>query len=155
MKAIVIFAIIALLSVSGCNDNPTKFDQVKDIGAQERIIILDNELSIMPRLYRDFMPTIPPSEKPMYVFINVYDINSLVIPENITADYVWLFSDDLSWGGSLNKRTDRNTADSLFFGNGDGPKWDPHVKIDVYVRVKSYNKYYYIKAENIGIFVTS
>ena len=154
MKLKLLILSIALLVV-GCSDsqNPSQtsqpdFDSLTKAPTNLQIDSLNFSLEVY--LWRDYMPIAPEDGKPMSAVINLRCIDSMLIPQNIDIDKLWVLDSVNIWETEV---VDNFTVDSLYEISkraGNGPKWETGRYLDAVIRiVENDSVYHYLKSEHI------
>jgi hypothetical protein len=140
MKMLVL--LLMLLVVVGCEDNGVSIPQdipVAQLQASPDTIIVEGRLLCLSTyMWRDFQPISSPDGKPLIAIIYVTATDTARLPSSISADAVWIVHNDQVWKSWL---SDESIPPSELKPNRivkiarEGPKWGPHVYVDVIVRV--------------------
>lgn len=144
MKTVMTF--LAALGIIGCSVSEitiptlppdTPIDQLR--AAPETIVVQGKTLSLSTYLWRDFMPISPPDGKPLNTIIYVTATDAAELATPISADAVWVIYNNEVWKAWLTIRPNAEggtNQKNLIVGiASNGPKWGPHVFVDVVVRV--------------------
>jgi hypothetical protein len=137
--------LLTTLIVIGCSDNSDNGVSVPpDISINQLLtspdtIRLDGrQLYLSTYMWRDFQPFSPPDGKPLIAIIRVIATDTAQLPSSISADAIWMFYNNQVWKSWF---TNEPIAPSELKPNlivriaREGPKWGPHVYVDVIVRV--------------------
>lgn len=134
--------LIASGTLIGCSQNPVSAPPsipISQLLASPDTIIVDGrQLYLATYLNRDFMPISPPDGKPLVVNCYVSSTDTLDVNELISTDAIWVVYLGQVWRSWLTTPTapiNPYWAKSVAGIARDGPKWGPHVNVDVVVRV--------------------
>jgi hypothetical protein len=119
--------IVAAMSV-GCGDSPTAPDPTTgDLRNAPLTITVDGaSVALHTSLWRNLMPSIPPSGSPLLATIR---LSAPVTGASI--DHLWVLLGDQSWETT----PERLGASSEWMARG-GPQWMPGSRVDVVARVR-------------------
>lgn len=141
---------LAALMLSSCHNNelvlpyPPFFPGPPDIpvpqllAALDTIVVAGRQLYLSTYMWRDFQPISPPNGKPLIALIYVTATDSIRLPSNISVDAVWIvYNNEVwkSWLSDANPSSPQQIPNRIEKVARDGPKWGPHVFVDVIVRV--------------------
>lgn len=137
-----ILLLIASGLIIGCSQNPVSAPpdiSVSQLLSSPDTITLDGtQLYLTSYLNRDFMPMSPPDGQPLFAQCIITSTDTLDITKSISADAVWIVYQSQVWKSWLSSPTNppdtkwRNCVAKVAL---NGPKWGPHVNVDVIVRV--------------------
>ena len=155
---------LILIFVFGCETDPNR-DSVCPVtsilpppdieSVPETLLVNERTYIIECDLWRDFMPISPPDGKHMNAHIKVIEIDSLEMPANFSAIYLWVFNDDAIWGSSFtNEKVSYGAPYELIRMARCGPKWETDIYVDVVVKLLIGNEDYYLKEEDVYILRT-
>jgi hypothetical protein len=133
---------LTLLTFISCSEDdenlPPDIPLNQLINAPDTINVEGSLIYLSTDIWRDFMPISPPDGKPMIALIYITAKDTAKIPASINTDAVWMvynnevwkswYSNELVAPGELKQ----NRIVKIV---RNGPKWGPHVFIDVIVRV--------------------
>jgi len=108
-------------------------------------------------LWRDFMPICPPGGTDLMAVIHLKAINETNFPiENYTSERMWVFYNDETWTANLQLlEIGDPTQNSITLRADGGPKWGPHVYVNITLEIIYQGCYqYYISAFNQEIWRT-
>jgi hypothetical protein len=88
-------------------------------------------------LWRDFMPPAEPCGSPLMAVLMLCEADSVDIPSDIDLAYMWALNDGEVWSVALEEEPDPSWYPPHVLGRTarGGPKWGPHIFIDVVVAV--------------------
>ena len=128
---------IILLLAAGCT-NPTESSVPLEtlLAAPAEIQIADHSYVLKTFLWRDFMPISPPNGNSLIAIVWITERDSLDIPSNIDATLLWVVNGNEFWETAFSDE-DRPPTPSYKLEKvaRNGPKWGPHIYVDVIVRV--------------------
>jgi hypothetical protein len=157
-KYLAIFIICTLFACSRFPYYP--IDEL--LSAPEQIEIDGREYVLETFLWRDFMPgpDMPPDGSSLIAIIYIVEIDSLLFPTSLDADFLWVIKDDVDeWVTELEDDETSTEDYKLRKIARDGPKWgsetEPNVLVDVVVRVvKEDGSTYLLRAADQPIVIT-
>lgn len=96
-------------------------------------------------IWRDFMPICEQSGRPMIAILKIETVDSSPIPPNVQADMAWIIYGKNEaaqiWKTPVVEERPRGSADAarhyIQVTARNGPKWGPHVNVDVVVQLKN------------------
>lgn len=123
--------------LAGCNEPPTiGLEPGEAANAPTRIQLDGRELTLEAYLWRDFMPVAPPNGQPLVAVLRVRTANGTQFPAGVTADLVSVLYDGQVWAAPAVQEHPGTQPNVLEVVARDGPKWGPHVYVDVVVRLR-------------------
>ena len=141
---ITIFSLINLIAI-GCSDHPVSVPRVPQLpdvpisrleGYPDTITAEGRQLYLSTYMWRDFQPISPPDGKPLIALIYITATDTAPLPESISSDAVWIVYNNQVWKSwSEPIAPDERKPNRIAKIARDGPKWGPHVRADVIVRV--------------------
>ncbi|MEW6512267.1 MAG: hypothetical protein AB1428_15055 [Bacteroidota bacterium] len=140
---IILFALILLLA-PGCQDFwteiraalPPDIPVAQLLQAPDTITVDGMQLFLATELWRDFMPISPPDGKPLIAIAWIITTDSSQIPATVSADAIWVVNGSQVWRTYFSDEPGiAGPAYRLERIARNGPKWGPHVYVDVIVRV--------------------
>ncbi len=107
------------------------------LSAPETIVIDDREYILETYMWRDFQPVAPPDGQPLIAIIWVTAVDSMAISPDIDATRIWVINDSEVWESTFSdeERPESVPEFKLEKVARNGPKWGPHITVDVVVRV--------------------
>lgn len=133
---------LMLFIVIGCSDFgvtvPPDIPINQLLASPDTITVEGRKLYLSTYMWRDFQPISPPNGKPLIAIIYVTATDTAKLPNSISADAVWIVFNNQVWKSWF---TNEQIASSELRPNRivkiarEGPKWGPHVNVDVIVRV--------------------
>ncbi|MGA9116968.1 MAG: hypothetical protein WB626_09360 [Bacteroidota bacterium] len=142
-----VLAGILLMSLAGCSDagSPMPGDRIPipDIAVADLLAVPETtqvdgrKLVLSTYLWRDFMPVSPPDGRPLAAILHVDATDSLRLPAGLDADALWIVWTDRVWKSYCAGPTQGDPARpyGLQRSASGGPRWGPHVSVDVIVRI--------------------
>jgi len=137
--------------------------------APTRVVLEGRAVLLSASLYRDFMPSVPPTPKgkPLTAILAVEAVDQEPFPADFRVDRAWVLHDGDVWEVSELEEQDledpsykdeggrsRNRPQSPVFrvvARG-GPLWGPNVRVDCVVRLSDgQGRSYLLRAEDQGI----
>ena len=94
---------------------------------------VDQEYQLEADLWRDFMPPTPPDGRPLVAFIQVVEQHGKPIPSEYELTDLWVINEDQVWVTTLSSEGLPHEEHELRGVARDGPKWGPHIFVDVIV----------------------
>jgi hypothetical protein len=136
----ILLAAACVLWVSGCGGptptSPSDIPVSELSSAPTRIIADGKTLSISASLWRDFMPIAPPDGHPLGGVLKIATDDGSPVPAGVTADTSWVIHNADVWSTTVEQRSRAETAPIYELVVRNGPKWGPHVAVDVVVRLR-------------------
>jgi len=133
-------AMTCVLLLSGCGGStptsPSEIPVSELRSAPTRTIADGKSLSIAASLWRDFMPISPPDGHPLGGVLKIATDDGSPVPAGITADTSWVIHNADVWSTTVEQRSRAETAPIYELVVRNGPKWGPHVAVDVVVRLR-------------------
>jgi len=136
-----VLLLISLILI-GCSDNgisvPPDIPINQLLSSPDTILIDTRYFYLSTYIWRDFQPISPPDGKPLIAIIYITATDTAQLPASISADAVWILYNNQVWKSWF---TNETISPSEFKPNRlvkiarNGPKWGPHVYVDVIVRV--------------------
>lgn len=140
MKKLILFLISLILI--GCSENgisvPPDIPINQLLSSPDTILIDTRHLYLSTYIWRDFQPVSPPDGQPLIAIIYITAADTAQLPGSISADAVWTVYNNKVWKSWF---TNEAISPSELKPNRlvkiarNGPKWGPHVYVDVIVRV--------------------
>ncbi len=154
--------LVLTLIMSGCLDNgisvPSDVPIYRLYAAPDRIYIQSRVLYLTTYMWRDFQPISPPSGRPLVGLVYITATDADPLPTTLSVDMVWIIYGNEIWKSGFSdeeRPSDEAQPNQLVGVFRDGPKWGPHVMVDVVVRVTDGNgKSYLLRAPNQWIGMT-
>ena len=102
------------------------------------------------------MPVSPPDGKPLIALVWIVATDSLAVPETMESDRIYIIFGSEIWESKLTAIEDPGSGEEFKLERiaRDGPKWGPHVAVDVVVRIFFNERLYYLRAEQQWIYRT-
>jgi hypothetical protein len=117
------------------------------IAAPTSVSVDGHQLTLETHLWRDFQPVAPPNGQPLIAVLRVKTVNGSPFPAGVTADQVTVVYGELAWTAPARQEFTSWQQDVLEVVARDGPRWGPHVKVDVVVRLRGADgQTYYLRA---------
>ncbi len=160
LMTLIIFGLGICMIVLGCKvSEPNDFYKIEELlSAPEQVEIYGRDFVMKTYLWRDFMPISPPDGKPLVALVWIIATDSLEFPSSIDADRLWVIKDRKEvWETEFsNEKVPQEHKHQLAKIARNGPKWGPHIYVDVVVRIidKENNIEYLLKASNQWIHLT-
>ena len=105
--------------------------------APESIDLKDREYHLEAYLWRDFMPISPPQGKPLIALIRLVEQSEREIPGDLGMEYLWVINGQQIWATTFsNEKLPPHPKHELHRIARNGPKWGPHIEVDVIVGLK-------------------
>lgn len=115
-------------------EQPTLIERLRS--APEEVHVAGHRFFLETQVVRDFFPPHPPGGWPMYAIIWLVEADSQQIPETVDMTRLWVVrEDDEIWETELTELPWPKPYVKLMKWADDGPKWEPHIYVDVVVRV--------------------
>jgi hypothetical protein len=124
------------------------------LSVPEQIEIDGREYMLDADLWRDFFPPCPPNGSPLFCIIYVIATDSLPFPSSLDADVAWVIKDGDVWSTQLEDPEMPSLYEYILKKRTaeDGPRWGPHIYVDVVVRIiDDQDSTYLLKASDIWI----
>lgn len=144
--------VFGLLCGLNCNDQGTSGlsddrwnDSPQVVEIEGRVYDLD------VYLFRDFMPPVPPGGRPMKAIIGITVLDSSALPEMLDADTMWAFNGVNVWVVELIGDPELDMPYRFVKVASDGPKWEPYIYVNVFVRLTYGERSYMIKEPDVRI----
>jgi hypothetical protein len=104
-------------------------------------------------LWRDFMPESPPDGKPLITLIRIKTDDESPFLEALQADRIYIINQNEVWISSFSTEERPEQPDYRIEKVArDGPKWGPHILVDVVIRLKDRNQnMFYMKKIDVYI----
>lgn len=132
--------VVVLILVGGCSfedgspllpkSSEIPLDELK--GAPECIYLEGQECRLETYLWRDFMPICPPDGQLLIAMISVVGQNGGAIPADVKLKYLWVINGIQVWAVTFSEEP-QHPENELQRIARDGPKWGPHIFVDVVV----------------------
>lgn len=130
-------AVTACALLAAC-DQPTTINlqpgAFENVPTQVRVDGYD--LTLEAHLWRDFQPISPPDGRPLVATLWVKTADGRAFPAGVTADRVSVVYGDLVWTAPARQENASWNPSVHEAIARDGPKWGPHVTVDVVVRLR-------------------
>lgn len=140
MKSFMFFVLSII--VTGCLQNPVSPPPdipVSQLLASPDTITLDGrKFYLTTYMWRDFQPISPPDGKPLIAICYITATDTTKLQGTITADAVWIVNNDKVWKSWFTNEphtpdpSRKNRIEKIV---RNGPKWGPHITVDVIVRI--------------------
>lgn len=136
---------LAFLIIGGCSDigepyaiPPPDLPMSELLAVPETTIVLGRQLYLYTFMARDFMPISPPDGKPLAGVVFITALDSLPLVNVLSSDALWIVYQQQVWKSWFSSQPYppnelRKNQLARIFNNG--PKWGPHVSVDVVARV--------------------
>ena len=141
-----VLAVLSLLIVAlGCGEDDSELVTpivppiaLEDLlTAGETIEFSGYSLSLATYLWRDFMPISPPDGKPLIAVVQVAEKDREEVVPEVTAEYLWVINGKDIWATTFEDEYRPPSSDYVIERTArDGPKWGPHISVDVVVGLK-------------------
>lgn len=97
---------------------------------KDTLVLDQNTFALNTYIYRDFMPIAEENGSPMISICLLLDIDSITFSHPLTMKRQYVINGDLVWGSDFERTIE--TSDFIAEGsNSGGPKWGPHINVDV------------------------
>ena len=126
----------------GCSDNGVSVPPdipISQLRAYpDTMTVEGRRLYLTTYMWRDFQPISPPDGKPLIAIVYVTARDTAQLPSSISTDAIWIVYNNQVWKSWF---TNEPIAPDLLKPYRivkiarEGPKWGPHVYVDVIVRV--------------------
>jgi hypothetical protein len=136
---------LAFFIVVGCSDPGEPFVAPPPDISITQLVAVPETTTVQGRLFnfytfmaRDFMPISPPDGKPLSGVVYITALDSLPITNRLSSDAVWIVYNQQvwkSWFSSQQFPPNEIGKHQLARIFNNGPKWGPHVFVDVIVRL--------------------
>lgn len=110
---------------------PTEFATVPTV-----VQVNGRELALEAHLWRDFQPVAPPNGQPLVAVLYVKTTDGSPFPAGVTADQVTVVYGEERWTARARQENPSWRQDILEVVARNGPRWGPHVNVDVVVRLR-------------------
>jgi len=151
-----LWSLLLPIIIAGCADIgervPPNIPIAELQNAFDTISVEGRLLYLSTNIWRDFMPFSPPDGKPLVAIAFISATDTALFPSTVFADAIWIIYGQEVWSAWLApepypplrpnriERVARN-----------GPKWGPHVYVDVIVRVfDGHGSAYLLRASHNG-----
>jgi hypothetical protein len=137
---IFMFLLITFVAI-GCSDIgvsvPPDIPINQLLTSPDTIHIDTRHLYLSTFMCRDFQPISPPGGKPLIAIIYVTATDTAQLPSSISTDAVWVVYNNQVWKSWFTNELapDELKPNRIVKIAREGPKWGPHVYVDVIVRV--------------------
>jgi hypothetical protein len=140
----------ACIALSGCNETTTISPPRSEvIAAPTRVEVDGHELTLETHLWRDFQPITPPNGQPLIAVVRVKTVDGRPFPSSVTAERISIVYGQEVWTSTLGLEHANSQPGTLEVVARDGPKWGPHVNVDVVVHLRgSGGDEFLLRAEN-------
>ncbi len=134
---LVVFATAPLaLVLCGCttgvtDDLPPPLTPATLRSAPSSVELDGRSYELESHVWRDFMPPVPPEERPLTVLVQIRE--KLGRPVGIEATRLWVFHEDGVWETKFSDEPRPTPPELLEKIARDGPKWKPGTPVDVAV----------------------
>lgn len=136
LRSLPILAIACVL-LAGCDQPTTLSTSPGEFATVPTTVQVDGyQLTLEAHLWRDFQPVAPPDGWPLVAVLRVKTADGRPFPASVTADRVSVVYGDQVWTAPARQEHPGWRPDLLEVVARDGPKWGPHVKVDVVVRLR-------------------
>ena len=110
---------------------PTEFATIPTV-----VQVAGHELALEAHLWRDFQPVAPPDGQPLVAVLYVKTTDGGPFPAGVTADQVTVVYGEERWTAAARQENAGWRQDILEAVARNGPRWGPHVNVDVVVRLR-------------------
>jgi hypothetical protein len=134
-----------LIFVLSCSDvgvevpTPPPDIPIEQLLAVPETTLVDGHVFVLSTyLWRDFQPIAPPDGKPLIALAYIDVIDTTRFPTTISSDALWIVWSNQVWKTYFTQETppqDPPGFNRLARIAREGPKWGPHVYVDVVVRI--------------------
>jgi hypothetical protein len=134
-----------LLLVLGCSDmglevpTPPPNIPIQQLLAVPETTMVDGHLVVLSTfLFRDFQPMAPPDGEPLIAVAYLDAVGTTFFPPTISCDAIWIVCSNQVWRSYFTQETppqDPPRLNRLAKIAREGPKWGPHIYVDVIVRM--------------------
>ncbi len=140
----------ACTAISGCYETTTISPRRSEvIAAPTRVEVDGHELTLETHLWRDFQPITPPNGQPLIAVVRVMTVDGSPFPSSVTAERVSIVYGEQVWTSTLRLEQLSSQQGTLEVVAREGPKWGPHVNVDVVVHLRgSGGREFLLRAEN-------
>jgi hypothetical protein len=161
------FGLSLLMLLLGCSDAgtpPSGLPAVPDIpinqllAVPETTVVDGRTLVLSTVLWRDFQPICPPDGRPLLAVAYIDATDSATFPSTVSSDAVWVVSAGQVWKTYFTEESyppyppRPNRLEKIA---RNGPKWGPHVFVDVIVRMYDGHGYpHFLRASHQWIDMT-
>ena len=131
---------LAGCALLGTDDGPPDLS-LEELGAAPSLVTIDGKvLSLETYMWRDFMPMAPPAGRALVAILRVRTDDGSAIPDGLRMPAAWIVNDRQVWGTFLeDEQPEPHPDDALELVARNGPKWGPHIEVDVVVRIQESN----------------
>ena len=143
-----------LLSLVSILISCTQYPADELLSAPEQIEIDGREYMLDAHLNRDFFLPCPPNGRPLTCVIYIIATDSLPFPSSLDADVAWVIKGSDVWSTELEDFEMPPLYEYKLkkIAAEEGPKWGPHIYVDVVVRIiDDQDSTYLLKASDIWI----
>jgi len=137
-RSVLSWCAIALVTLAACDsgDIISPLPPSDPASVPYRITLGGKELFVEPFVYRNFSPSIGPSdERRLIVSLRITTVDGSDVPANVRADAVWVISGDQVWATPVKEQFARFPARFFDVSAQGGPLWAPGSPVDVIVRI--------------------
>jgi hypothetical protein len=159
LKILLLLFILGLIYTQ-CSDpisSPPDIAIDELLSAPDTLRIGNQELVLSTFLWRDFQPVSPPNGKPLIALVFIETCDSSEISSKITSDALYIVNKNNVWKSFFTGEAlppDQVKPYRITEIARDGPKWDPHIYVEVVVRIRTDNKMYLLRASEQYIEMT-
>lgn len=127
----------ACVLLAGCESTTTISPQpLRPTNPPTQVRVDGHELVLETWLWRDFMPIAPPDGQPLVAALRIKTTDGRPFPAGVTADQVTVEYGDVAWTATAQVERPSSQASVLEVIARDGPRWGPHVNVNVMVRLR-------------------
>jgi hypothetical protein len=124
-----------LLFSGGCHTLSVPVDDL--LNASTMIQVSARTCTLSTVLWRDFMLGEPPGGSPLYAALCLACLDTMAVPLGVDMDRVWVIkSRGEVWESGVTLGSYQPHPNELWEHAENGPKWGPHIYVDVVVRVR-------------------
>ena len=102
----------------------------------EEIVTDGHRCNLEVDVWRDFMPSIPPSGAPTYALARLVEADSLAIPTGVDLLYLWVVKGEEFAAGRFDEMEQSGWPPHMEVRRATGlPQWGPHIYVDIVVGI--------------------
>jgi hypothetical protein len=135
-----LFSLAACVLLAACDPPNTISPQRSErVDAPTQVRVDGYDLTLETYVWRDFQPISPPDGKPMIAVLHVRTTDGRPFPAGVTADQVTVVFGEQTWTAPVRVEHPSARPSALALVARDGPRWGPHVNVNVVVRLRDSN----------------
>lgn len=118
--------------------------------APDTITIAEQQFILKTHLWRDFMPTIPPTTRGLFAILKIETVDSSAIDDKLTSNGIYIINGEVVWHTTYAAEVPSDHPDRAPFRVisivRNGPAWEPYIYVDVVVSIVAQEGRYLLRA---------